>query len=861
MESAAQQPPRASRDVVGPVDTENDTASSSQRLMTDASYTRAARYTELRVLGAAAATAVWRSPAGRGALVDAAATAARYGVVAVQAARQLRVLDSRSSVLVTRLASASGIALVILAALKYQAAAVDAMRRLLRGFEPSPPDALRAYPEEDPPATGSSAGDAPGGRRGSEVDADAVGRDVSTAAVVSALSPAVLTALRGAPLSASAVASPSGGTPLSPLSSARAAEILRFIRLLRSTVYGIETEAILALYVHMDRLLLQPGEPLFRRGDGNEDGMYIVVRGQVGLLNDDAPPGEARRPLCVFGRAQTVGENALLATATLSGSSSGSGGRDDDAKPAVTATAAVPFNATRAATVVALGDAPVELLRLDRALFARFSTAFPSAVASFVLSTTSRQWRVAAYLLVDVFRLGDAWRTALEPPSTAPTFALDERTAALPLHPRHAAPVRMSVDALRNAAVAVVHRSAGETLLVEGEESDGLFVLLSGQAVGHTAVAGVESMAATAAVSYAASGELEAESARAAALVAATGLPQLPSGSVFTRVLGAGCIAGGQACIAGLPYRETVTAVTKVEAAWFPRRVFVELSEGGNCAATATSGSGGSGRRLSPRATTTSAGLAAGDAPLDAEEQSNAQQQREATQLDVLLGVGRTLMPLLRLFLSLGLQRLWLRAGEVRSCCSYDVHVAVANAAVPQHTPTRPSPVHACRFSFAPGTRWTSTSLFRAGFEHTAARMLLTLCRGRRTTKGRTTSRPLQSGAITQETLLSPHTSPPPSLRRAMRRSLAVLRRRRRARPRYLPRRFARTCAALAVSSRRRRRWVSLRALLARRLRSGRTTTANLAQLDAEKVGSVTCYPHLERPWRASPSQRRWPRR
>jgi predicted acylesterase/phospholipase RssA/CRP-like cAMP-binding protein len=98
--------------------------------------------------------------------------------------------------------------------------------------------------------------------------------------------------------------------------------------------------------------------------------------------------------LATFERAQTLGENALLA------------GHGEIRVATVRATALAPRGGAGTNTV---------LLRLGREDFQWAVGAFPFAVASFVLSTTARQWRVAHMALVDFLQLPEALALEREP--------------------------------------------------------------------------------------------------------------------------------------------------------------------------------------------------------------------------------------------------------------------------------------------------------------------------------------------------------------------------------------------------------------------------------------------------------------
>ena len=205
--------------------------------------------------------------------------------------------------------------------------------------------------------------------------------------------------------------------------------------------------------------------------------------------------------------------------------------------------------------------------------------------------------------------------------------------------------VPMYVAALRAASSAVLLKQPGDIVYREGVDADSLYIILSGVAVAHVAgellaqwcfplapatfppapsdaphVLGPVVYAHDAA---AASASAAADAASAAASDACDELP--PDLGHVVRYVRAGCISGGHACFVGLPHRETLTAVTQVEVAVVTRRMFSLLAE------------------ADPSA------LHVGRSP---------------TLLQIALAVGRSLVPLLRMFLSLGLQRLWLRSGQ-----------------------------------------------------------------------------------------------------------------------------------------------------------------------------------------------------
>ncbi|KAA0174259.1 hypothetical protein FNF27_04271 [Cafeteria roenbergensis] len=99
--------------------------------------------------------------------------------------------------------------------------------------------------------------------------------------------------------------------------------------------------------------------------------------------------------LATFRRAQTLGENALLA---------GPG-----------ETRAATVRATPQHRRGARGDGRTRVLRMSRDTFNWVVRTFPHAAASFVLSTTARQWRVAHLALVDFLSLPEAVALEREP--------------------------------------------------------------------------------------------------------------------------------------------------------------------------------------------------------------------------------------------------------------------------------------------------------------------------------------------------------------------------------------------------------------------------------------------------------------
>jgi CRP-like cAMP-binding protein len=223
------------------------------------------------------------------------------------------------------------------------------------------------------------------------------------------------------------------------------------------------------------------------------------VKGSLGVHAAASSAREHPGPLlCTFGKAQTIGENALLAS--TASASTGIGTSDGS------------LLSRRPVTAIAQSDCI--LMRLNQPLFMWFVEHHPDALTSFVLTTTARQWRVAYYLLVEFLRLEDSWLAALEPPGSEPAFVLSESPSrhrsgpastptpsemakASPLPPDCAAsdarassrsnPVPVALAALRSSSTAVLLKQPGEAVYREGTEADALYVVLSGHAVCHVA--------------------------------------------------------------------------------------------------------------------------------------------------------------------------------------------------------------------------------------------------------------------------------------------------------------------------------------------------------------------------------------
>ena len=654
---------------------------------------------------------------------------------------------------------------------KYQQRVRRWLRSVLQGSRFYPKDALEDYPVDDAVSEVLSVSEEEKGLRRLPSD----GEELALASAAAAESPSEQPQLQLPNSSKQLMGEPVASLPPPPpareevemdaalsslgmrnLTPQRASEVLRFLKLLRHTIHGIDTAAVLSLYSKMERLRLPAGSTIFNAGDGNSDGMYVILRGQLGLL---APSGDAAAaastfvpfgvdagvPLCAFSKAQTIGENVLLASTELthrvrewdstavdvaspkaSKTPARANNRSSTPIPSFSSqpqtrtrggstipTVVGSVDTLRPMTCIALSD--VELLRLDKKLFAWLTEAHPSAVVSFVLSTTARQWRVALFLLVEFLGLKDAWLTSLEAPGSAPAFdfeagadggkgghgggftssttsssvmaadvsqmsgaptivispntnvagsssgsssstsrsngtstataqiyspaaaaappSVGSSSAPPPPPRRFPAAIPIPLSDLRGACAAVILKQAGETVFEEDDEADAVCVILSGRAVCH-----VSTLPAVSGPLLYSEHDFTGDEA-SAALRAMGGNGPLPRGidpDLVIRCIGPGCIAGGQACLVGTPQSYTCTALEPLEVAVFPRRMFTSMAEDG------------------PEG---------GETPSTAASRVHA--VRRATLLEVTLAIARSLVPLLRLFMSLGLQRLWLKSGEV----------------------------------------------------------------------------------------------------------------------------------------------------------------------------------------------------
>ena len=204
---------------------------------------------------------------------------------------------------------------------------------------------------------------------------------------------------------------------------------------------------------------------------------------------------------------------------------------------------------------------------------------------SFILTTTSRQWRVAYFTLVEFLQLPGAWETAAEnsePGIDADGLAEIERVIA---------------------PSDIITLSTGECLHRAGEDSDHVCVLLEGRA---------ESILAR--------GEL-----------------------TQSNEMRPGCIVGGIASIVQLPYLETVQCTQPCRFAQIPRAVFVEFANTPPATSTPPPPEAGA-----ADTSAASANGAANPAPVDDDDAASSTDDRAAMIVDIALVLAKYVCEMLR---------------------------------------------------------------------------------------------------------------------------------------------------------------------------------------------------------------------
>lgn len=596
------------------------------------------------------------------------------------------------------------------AALKYDQLCRRLRRRLLHGKD-EPADALVGYPVQLDEVAASASGSS---RSRSETDMDSrddghavhVPRRPSHAAMpeIPPLSvTTTVTPLRrvgSAPALSSLHVSTGARSPLvgmtgeeeDPAAQQRVVDAVKMLRLLRHTVQGIDLPAALALFPRIEQLELHEGQPLFTAGEP-ADAMFIVLSGQLdwfapllpgeaGAPDATAPAGARGyfgEPLCTFGKGQVVEEYALISgyngsqrrQGATSSSTAGVGGNTASASaatPGTTGGERLPPVASRPGSCVA--RTPCRVLRLDTGIFRWFAAHHGASLISFMLATTSRQWRIAHATLATFLCMSDAWQACLEPEAPSLRLAADagsemglsvasssgssSSSGNLAQHPGahtpplgpHAStpgapgPIAVSETALRSVADEIATFAAGEVLCRAGDQADSLWVILAGTAHA-TAVGPIGGTGR----SY--SGQLPHPHHPGDHHHGSNHTGTAAAGTAGSwRELSPGCIAGGMAAFAEVPHVSTVTAFTEVHAAQFSRATFSSLRAG--------DGDSGDHDSLTGSGRARAFSLAA----------SGPEASREAVLVALARAVSRMHAPLLHLFSSLALRRTWLRAGE-----------------------------------------------------------------------------------------------------------------------------------------------------------------------------------------------------
>jgi len=403
-------------------------------------------------------------------------------------------------------------------------------------------------------------------------------------------------------------------------------------------MFQLTQAAAVSLAQKSKELQLQPGESLFEARDEAIDGVFLVLAGSLRTCGDprgapfvvddclleagehgeaahlpfaqglgfgydaspmsEAPTGVSRVSagihsapvLCEFGTGSTIGENSLL--------------EGDGATRAVGAKA---------------GPQGASLVKIDRSTYHWFVSQWPCSTLNFILSTTARQYRVAFFALVDFLGLPQAAFAAQES-HPEPRVRLvggaagSTQPASPDSHCTHP-------NALRSVAASACHVKAGETLFMEGDASDCLYVLLDGAASAYVqreeGGGDGASLRGSSVATRTASEMQEGEEP----------VVDVPEDTLWVGELLEGSIAGGISCFVNIPRRATVVCSKASSWAVFSRRQFLAAARN---------------RESDPAAAAAAPHVLA----------HIAQQ------------VAKALTPLLRMFLGLGLQRVWLSAGD-----------------------------------------------------------------------------------------------------------------------------------------------------------------------------------------------------
>ena len=167
--------------------------------------------------------------------------------------------------------------------LKYQQLTRRLLRRAIYGDD-EPADALLQYPKEiaQPTELELGARSRAESSSGEQVEPPLDHPPHDTAEAEHPAPGGAMRRVESAPAIADAAASTAqGGTPVSNDDQKRIVDVIRFLRLLRHSIQGIDLASALSLFPRIERHDLPKGSALFEEGDP-ADAMYIVLSGQVG---------------------------------------------------------------------------------------------------------------------------------------------------------------------------------------------------------------------------------------------------------------------------------------------------------------------------------------------------------------------------------------------------------------------------------------------------------------------------------------------------------------------------------------------------------------------------------------------------
>lgn len=406
----------------------------------------------------------------------------------------------------------------------------------------------------------------------------------------------------------------------------------RLLQLLLDRYLGVSQDAALSLAQRLKPRTLGPEEMLCAANDP-ADAMYIVSTGSLHVVGHASAQEivQSRGTSTMPGPEGRDLGNAAAPAQSSPGSEHGRGTTLCVFGPGSTLGENSLLEGPGALRVVGVraGLVGAKILELDRRTYEWFLEQWPSSALNFIITTTARHYRVAWWTLVNGLRLPAQWAAASEQPAApvlrgvpvaapASDYSSEGPAGSQAEQGQGALPAGVE-EQLRATAVSVLQCAAGETLFQEGTPADCTYVLLRGEAEAWRGVAVTESGSL--------SPEVPATRARSSSAEPVTE-------QVLLGALQPGAVAGGVALLTDVAHQESIVCKTSCMWASYPRRLFSGAAAAGAWSASGT-------ELVTP----------------------------SSERVDMLLRIGLTvagsLVPMMRQFLGLGLQRVWLRAGDV----------------------------------------------------------------------------------------------------------------------------------------------------------------------------------------------------